>query len=66
MNENNIKDENVNMQIRKFLKQVGVSTNQIIDENLNLSENNLKVELKLEINEKEVKRFSANFKNKDF
>ena len=54
---NNENDE-VNMQIRKFLKQVGVSSHQIIIDELN---NNIdcNISIKLEINNKELKKFET-------
>jgi len=54
---NNENDE-VNMQIRKFLKQVGVSSHQIIIDEFN---NNIdcNISIKLEINNKELKKFET-------
>ena len=54
---NNENDE-VNMQIRKFLKQVGVSSHQIIIDELN-NNINCNISIKLEINNKELKKFET-------
>ena len=55
MNDNN---DEINMQIRKFLKQVGVSTHQIIMNEININ-TDCNVSVKLEINNKEIKKFET-------
>tara|TARA_B100000686_G_C16794620_1_gene981379 strand:+ start:3791 stop:3982 length:192 start_codon:yes stop_codon:yes gene_type:complete len=60
MNNLNNNSDEVNMQIRKFLKQVGVGSHQIIENELksnSLSSCNLSI--KLEINNKKVKEFKT-------
>ena len=59
MNNKHENNDEINIQIRKFLKQVGVGCHQIINEHLEGKNANLNVNIKLEINEKEVKFFSA-------
>ena len=56
MHENN---DEINIQIRKFLKQVGVGCHQIINEYIEGKNTDLNVNIKLEINEKEVKLFTT-------
>ena len=57
MNKNENNDEK-NLQIRKFLKQVGVGSHQILENEL-INNSSFKISLKLEINNKEVKKFEA-------
>ena len=58
MNKHNNNDDDVNLQIRKFLKQVGVGSHQILENELS-SNSSCKISLKLEINDKEVKKFET-------
>ena len=51
-------NDDVSMQIRKFLKQVGVGSHQIIENELN-DNKSYNISLKLEINNKEVKKFET-------
>ncbi len=55
MNDNN---DEINFQIRKFLKQVGVGSHQIIEKEL-INKSNFEVSLSLEINNKEIKKFKT-------
>ena len=55
---NNNDDDDANLQIRKFLKQVGVGSHQILENELS-SNSSCKISLKLEINNKEVKKFET-------
>ena len=57
MNKNN-NNEDTNLQIRKFLKQVGVGSHQILENEL-IDSSSCKISLKLEINNKEVKKFET-------
>jgi len=59
---NNFKNngDEVNMQIRKFLKQVGVGSHQIIEDELKSNSlSRCNVSIKLEINNKELKKFET-------
>ena len=56
MNKHN--NDDANLQIRKFLKQVGVGSHQILENELS-SNSSCKISLKLEINNKEVKKFET-------
>ena len=58
MNKHNNNDDNANLQIRKFLKQVEVGSHQILENELS-SNSSCKISLKLEINDKEVKKFET-------
>ena len=51
-------NDDVSMQIRKFLKQVGVGSHQIIENELN-DNKSYNISMKLEINNKEVKKFET-------
>ena len=51
-------NDDANLQIRKFLKQVGVGSHQILENELS-SNSICKISLKLEINNKEVKKFET-------
>ena len=57
MNKNESNDDK-NLQIRKFLKQVGVGSHQILENEL-INNSSFKISLKLEINNKEVKKFET-------
>ena len=57
MNKND-NNEDTNLQIRKFLKQVGVGSHQILDNEL-IDNSSCKISLILEINNKEVKKFET-------
>ena len=57
LNKNENNDE-TNLQIRKFLKQVGVASHQILENEL-IDNSSCKISLKLEINNKEVKKFET-------
>ena len=56
MTTNNSDD--TNLQIRKFLKQVGVGSHQIIEDEL-IDNSSCNISLKLEINNKEVRKFET-------
>ncbi|MBH88560.1 MAG: hypothetical protein CMJ12_05290 [Pelagibacterales bacterium] len=58
MHDNN---DEINFQIRKFLKQVGVGSHQIIEKEL-IEKSDCKVSLSLEINNKEIKKFKTTIK----
>ena len=51
-------NDDTSMQIRKFLKQVGVGSHQIIENELN-DKKSYNISMKLEINNKEVKKFET-------
>ena len=51
-------NDDMSMQIRKFLKQVGVGSHQIIENELN-DNKSYNISMKLEINNKEVKKFET-------
>ena len=51
--------EEMNMQIRKFLKQVGVSSHQLIEEQLKSNTSTCNICIKIEINNKEIKKFET-------
>ena len=51
-------NDDMSMQIRKFLKQVGVGSHQIIENELN-NNKSYNISMKLEINNKEVKKFET-------
>tara|TARA_B110000014_G_C19680787_1_gene357096 strand:- start:4 stop:189 length:186 start_codon:yes stop_codon:yes gene_type:complete len=51
-------NDDTSMQIRKFLKQVGVGSHQIIENELN-DNKSYNISMKLEINNKEVKKFET-------
>jgi hypothetical protein len=51
-------NDNTQIQIRKFLKQVGVGSHQIIENELN-DNKSYNISMKLEINNKEVKKFET-------
>ena len=51
-------NDDTSMQIRKFLKQVGVGSHQIIENELN-GNKSYNISMKLEINNKEVKKFET-------
>ena len=51
-------NDNTQIQIRKFLKQVGVGSHQIIENELN-DNKSYNISMKLEINIKEVKKFET-------
>ena len=57
MNKND-NNEDTNLQIRKFLKQVGVESHQILENEL-IDNSSCKISLRLEINNKEVKKFET-------
>ena len=57
MSQNDHNDD-VNLQIRKFLKQVGVGSHQILENEL-IDNSICKISLILEINNKEVKKFET-------
>ena len=57
MSQNDHNDD-VNLQIRKFLTQVGVGSHQILENEL-IDSASCKISLKLEINNKEVKKFET-------
>mgnify|MGYP001411335662 CR=1 FL=1 len=51
--------EEMNMQIRKFLKQVGVSSHQLIEEQLKSNTSTCNICIKIEINKKKIKKFET-------
>jgi hypothetical protein len=55
-------NDNTQIQIRKFLKQVGVGSHQIIENELN-DNKSYNISMKLEINNKEVKKFETIINN---
>ena len=57
MSQNDHNDD-VNLKIRKFLKQVGVGSHQILENEL-IDSSSCKISLILEINNKEVKKFET-------
>ena len=61
MNNFNNSDE-IQMQIRKFLKQVGVGSHQIIENELNNNPSISKVCMRLELDNKEIKKFETTIK----
>ena len=62
MNNFNNNDE-VGIQIRKFLKQVGVGSHQIIENELKTnSSSSSNICIKLEIDNKEIKKFETTIK----
>ena len=63
MNNFNNNNDEVDIQIRKFLKQVGVSSHQIIENELKTnSSSNSNICIKLEIDNKEIKKFETTIK----
>jgi len=62
-NFNNNNNDEVDIQIRKFLKQVGVGSHQIIENELkNNSSSSFNICIKLEIDNKEIKTFETTIK----
>ena len=61
---NNFKNnDEVGIQIRKFLKQVGVGSHQIIENELKTnSSSSSNICIKLEIDNKEIKKFETTIK----
>ena len=63
MNNFNNNNDEVDIQIRKFLKQVGVSSHQIIENELKTnSSSSSNICIKLEIDNKEIKKFETTIK----
>ena len=63
MNNFNNNNDEVVMQIRKFLKQVGVGSHQIIENELKTnSSSSSNICIKLEIDNKEIKKFETTIK----
>lgn len=58
---NDFNDE-TNIQIRKFLKQVGVGSHQIIEKEL-INKSNCEISVSLKINNEEIKKFETTIKN---
>tara|TARA_B110000008_G_C16425707_1_gene345724 strand:+ start:276 stop:461 length:186 start_codon:yes stop_codon:yes gene_type:complete len=52
-------NEEMNLQIRKFLKQVGVGSHQIIEDKVKSNISGCNICIKLEIDNKEVKKFET-------
>ena len=52
-------NEEMNLQIRKFLKQVGVGSHQIIQDKVKNNSSRSKICIKLEIDNKEEKIFET-------
>ena len=62
-NLNNNNNDEVDIQIRKFLKQVGVGSHQIIENKLKTnSSSSFNICIKLEIDNKEIKKFETTIK----
>ena len=59
MNNFSNDNEEINLQIRKFLKQVGVGSHQIIQDKVKNNSSSSKICIKLEIDNKEVKKFET-------
>ena len=62
MNNLSNDDEEISLQIRKFLKQVGVGSHKIIEDKVNSNASGCNICIKLEINYKEVKKFETTIK----
>ena len=63
MNNSNNNNDEVGIQIRKFLKQVGVGSHQIIENELKTnSSSTSNICIKLEIDNKEIKKFETTIK----
>ena len=63
MNNLNNNNDEVDIQIRKFLKQVGVGSHQIIENELKTnSSSSFNICIKLEIDNKEIKIFETTIK----
>ena len=52
-------NEEMNLQIRKFLKHVGVGSYQIIEDKVKSNNSGCNICIKLEIDNKEVKKFET-------
>jgi len=63
MDKDKSKEEDVNNQIRKFLKIVGITSHNKISEKLKENNNLIKVAMKFEINGAEIEKFETEFKN---
>jgi hypothetical protein len=59
MNNFSNDNEEINLQIRKFLKQVGVGSHQIIQDKVKNNSSRSKICIKLEIDNKEEKIFET-------
>jgi len=59
MNNFSNDNEEINLQIRKFLKQVGVGSHQIIQDKVKNNSSTSKICIKLEIGNKEEKIFET-------
>ena len=59
MNNFSNDNEEINLQIRKFLKQVGVVSHQIIQDKVKNNSSRSKICIKLEIDKKEEKIFET-------
>ena len=59
MNNFSNDNEEINLQIRKFLKQVGVGSHQIIQDKVKSNSSSSKICIKLEIDNKEEKIFET-------
>ena len=59
MNNFSNDNEEINLQIRKFLKQVGVGSHQIIQDKVKSNSSSSKICIKLEIDNKEQKIFET-------
>ena len=63
MNNLNNNNDEVDIQIRKFLKQVGVGSHKIIENELKTnSSSSFNICIKLEIDNKEIKKFETTIK----
>ena len=63
MDKDKSKEEDINNQIRKFLKIVGITSHNKISEKLKENNNLIKVAMKFEINGVEIEKFETEFKN---
>ena len=59
MNNFSNDNEEINLQIRKFLKQVGVGSHQIIQDKVKSNSSSSKICIKLEIDKKKKKIFET-------
>lgn len=59
MEQKETKKDELNTQIRKFLKKVGVETHQLLEVKLNNLTTNCNVTMKLEIDSVEVKKYET-------
>jgi len=63
MHNDQSKEEEINNQIRKFLKMVGITSHNKISEKLKENNNSIKVAMKFEINGVEIEKFETELKS---